>query len=171
MVIKVLKINNYEFDIKFSEINFRQRNYHGKSYITVNITNEFFPTLVNESIVYGSTDIKIDLEEIKSIDDLIEKKYTGQLGTINISVNNDGVWETNSIEEFSIHFLKREKKYLFFEVTGKDFYYKDSSRMVSLYTTSTSVDDLKKKFSLKDFYNQSVQREIGKSIVTKYFIK
>lgn len=169
--MKVLKINNYEFEIKFSEINFRQRNYNGKSYITVNITNEFFPTLVKDNIVYGSCDIKIDLEGIKSIDDLVGKEYHGQIGTINISVNNDGIWETNAIEDFSVKFAKRESKNLFFQITGKNFIYEDSSRMISLYTTSTSKEDLEKKFSLKDFYNQTIRREIGKSIIIKYFIK
>ncbi len=167
----MLKINSYEFEIKFSEINFRQRNYNGKSYITVNITNEFFPTLVKKNIVYGSCDIKVDLENIKSIDDLVEKEYQGQIGTIHISVNNDGIWETNAIEYFSIKFVKRENKNLFFQIMGKDFIYEDSSRMISLYTTSTSKEDLEKKFSLKDFYSQIVQREIGQSIITKYFIK
>jgi len=169
--MKVLKINNYEFEMKFSEINFRQRNYNGKSYITVNLINEFFPTLVKENIVYGSCDIKIDLEGIKSIDDLVGKKYHGQIGNIHISVNNDGIWETNAIEDFSVEFTKREQKNLFFKIEGKDFVYDDSSRMVSLYTTSTSKEDLKKKFALKDFYQQTIQREIGKSVITKYFIK
>lgn len=171
MVIEVLKINNYEFEIKFSEINFRQRTYNGKSYITVNIMNEFFPTLVKENIVYGSTDIKIDVEEIHSIDEFIGKEYNGQIGTIHISVNNDGVWETNAVEDFSVKFIKREKKNLFFQITGKDFVYEGSSRMVSLYTTSTSKEELEKKFNLKDFYTQTVQREIGKSTVTKFFIQ
>lgn len=169
--MKVLKINNYKFEIKFSEINFRQRNYNGKSYVTVNITNEFFPTLVKENIVYGSCDIKIDLEGIKSIDDLVDKEYHGQIGTINISVNNDGIWETNAMEDFSIKFIKRENKHLFFQINGKDFIYEDSSRMISLYTTSTSKEELEKKFDLKDFYTKTIQREIGKSVITKYFIK
>lgn len=169
--MKVLKINNYEFEIKFSEINFRQRNYNGKSYITVNLTNEFYPTLVRNNIVYGSCDIKIDLEELKSIDDLVGKEYQGQIGTLNISVNNDGIWETNAIEDFSVKFIKRENKNLFFQIIGKDFIYEDSSRMISLYTTSTSKEELEKKFSLKDFYKQTIQREIGKSVITKYFIK
>ena len=43
--------------------------------------------------------------------------------------------------------------------------------MISLYTTSTSKEELEKKFSLKDFYKQTIQREIGKSVITKYFIK
>lgn len=167
----MLKINNYEFETKFSEINFRQRNYNGKSYITVNITTEFFPTLVKQSIVYGSVDIKIDLEEIHSIDDLLSKSFQGDVGTIHISVNNDGIWETNTIEDFSIHFLERKDRNLFFEIQGKDFIYNDSSRMISLFTTSTSKEELTKKFDLKDFYEQTIEREIGKSIVTKYFIK
>ncbi|MCI8588818.1 MAG: hypothetical protein HFG40_04120 [Bacilli bacterium] len=167
----MLKINNYEFEIKFSEINFRQRNYNGKSYITVNITTEFFPSLVKQNIVYGSVDIKIDLDGIHGIDELVSKSFKGDIGTINISVNNDGIWETNAIEDFTIQFLEREGRNLSFEIQGKDFIYNGSSRMVSLFTTSTSKEELGKKFNLKDFYEQSIEREIGKSIITKYFVK
>lgn len=167
----MLKINNYEFDIKFSETNFRQRNYNDQSYITVNITSEFFPSLVKENIIYGAVDIKIDLTEIKSIDDLVGKEYKGDIGKLHISVCNDGVWEENNIEDFEIKFEKRNQKELSFEIIGKDFYYKDSSRMISLYTTSTKEEDLKKVFDLKDFYQQTTKREIGKSTITKYFIK
>lgn len=167
----MLKINNYEFDIKFSETNFRQRNYNDQSYITVNITSEFFPTLVNNNIVYGALDIKIDLTDIKSIDNLVGREYKGDIGKLHISVSNDGIWEENNVEDFEIKFEKRDGKELFFEITGKDFYYKDSSRMVSLYTTSTKEEELKKVFDLKDFYEQTTKREIGKSTITKYFIK
>jgi len=167
----MLKINNYEFDIKFSETNFRQRNYNNQSYITINITSEFFPSLVKESIIYGAVDIKIDLTEIKSIDDLIGKEHKGDIGKLHISVCNDGIWEENTIKDFEITFEKRCGKDLFFEIKGKDFYYKDSSRMVSLYTTSTKPEELEKCFNLEAFYNQTTKREIGKSTITKYFIK
>ena len=43
--------------------------------------------------------------------------------------------------------------------------------MVSLYTTSTSNDELKKNFDLSDFYENSVDKEIGNSKIIKYFVK
>lgn len=167
----MLKINNYEFDVKFSEINFRQRNYNGTSYLTVNITNEFYPELVNGNIVYGSIDIKIDLDQIRSINDLVGKTYDNDIGTIHMSVNNDGVWETNTLENFKVEFKNRDNKTLSFKITGKDFIYEDTSRMVSLFTTSTTKEELEKNFDLSDFYNETVKREMSKSVITKYYIK
>lgn len=167
----MLEINKQEFDIKSAEINFRQRNYNDKSYITVNITTDFFPSIVNDQVVYGNIDLKIDLEEIKSIEDLIGKEYKGEIGTINISVNNDGIWESNNIEDFKVKFITREDRYLSFEISAKDFEYKDKARMISLYTTSTSEEDLQTKFDLKDFHLRAIKREVGKSVISKYFIK
>ena len=43
--------------------------------------------------------------------------------------------------------------------------------MVSLYTTSTSNEELKKNFDLSDFYENSVDKEIGNSKIIKYFVK
>ncbi len=167
----MLKINHCSFDVKFAEINFRQRNYQGKSYVTVTITNEFFPSIVNDNVVYGSVEIKIDLEKIHKIEDLLSKTWGKESGSISISVNNDGVWESNSLDDFQITFEKRENKELFFHITGTDFEYQDSARMVSLFTTSTDEKDLEKKFSLKDFYKKPIKREIGDKVILKYFIQ
>ena len=167
----MLEINKQIFDVKSAEINFRQRNYNEKSYITVNITTDFFPSIVNDQVVYGNIDLKIDLEGIKSIEDLVNKEYNGEIGTINISVNNDGIWESNNIENFKVVFTNREDKYLSFKISAKDFEYEDKARMISLYTTSTSEEDLQTKFDLKDFHLRAIKREVGKSVISKYFIK
>lgn len=167
----MLKINGYSFPIKFEEVHFRQRNYNGKSYITFNLINEFFPIFANDNIVYGGVDIKVDIEELKSINDLINQKYQGKIGSINISVNNDGIWETNIIEDFTIKFTKRNDKKISFEIKGKDFEYKSNATMVSLLTTTPEKEKISKKFDLSDFYDKVTTREIGKSTITKYFIK
>ena len=167
----MLEINKQKFDVKSAEINFRQRNYNEKSYITVNITTDFFPSIVNDQVVYGNIDLKIDLEGIKSIENLVNKEYNGEIGTINISVNNDGIWESNNIENFKVVFTNREDKYLSFKISAKDFEYEDKARMISLNTTSTSEEDLQTKFDLKDFHLRAIKREVGKSVISKYFIK
>lgn len=167
----MLKINNYEFCLKSAEINFRQRTYMEKSYITVNIETEFFPIIYNESILYGNVSIKVDLANISSINDLIDKEFSKDIGTIQICVNNDGIWENNIIENFKVKFKKRDKKLLHFEIEAKDFIYKDCATMVSLYTTSTSEENLKKVFDLTDFYDKTFKKQIGSSLITKYFIK
>ena len=75
----MLKIQNNEFEIKFTEINIRQRMYQNESYITLIINTEFYPSLVEENIISGSIDAKIDLKDIKSLDDLTNKNYKGEM--------------------------------------------------------------------------------------------
>ena len=78
----MLKIQNNEFKIKFTEINIRQRMFENESFITLMINTEFFPALIDESVISGSIEFKLDLKEIKSIDELINNnevkigKYT-----------------------------------------------------------------------------------------------
>lgn len=167
----MLKLNNFEFEVKYAEINFRQRNYQGKSYVTINITNEFFPKMIGESILYGSVEAKIDLPDIHKIDDLVSKTWEKDIGSVFLSVNNNGVWESTALKEFKVTFEKREKQYLYFRITGEDFLYEGSARMISLYTTSTEEKDLEKKFSLKDFYPKAIHQSIGDKVILRYFVK
>ena len=43
--------------------------------------------------------------------------------------------------------------------------------MVSLYTTSTREEELKKQFQMNDFYTISIQKGIQKRTILKYFVK
>ena len=62
----MIKIENSKFSEKFTEINIRQRMYENKSFITLIINTEFFPTIVGDNVVSGNIEIKLDVNEIKS---------------------------------------------------------------------------------------------------------
>ena len=167
----MLKINNETFEIKYTEINFRQRMYNKKSYITVNIMTEFYPSIVDERVISGSIDIKLDLNGIKSIDDLLDKKYAGDIGCVTISINNDGVWEHNICDKYEIELMSRKGKSLKFKLKTDNCVLNTEGTMVSLYTTSSTAKQLSKNFDLKDFLNNPIIKQIGNSTISRYFLK
>ena len=167
----MLKIQNNEFEIKFTEINIRQRMYQNESYITLIINTEFYPSLVEENIISGSIDAKIDLKDIKSLDDLTNKNYKGEIGNVTISVNNNGVWEHNSCDNFEIKIKERNGKKISFKLETNNCKLDTTGTLISLYTTSTTKEEIDKNFDLKDFHNIPITKEVGNSKISKYYVK
>lgn len=167
----MLKIENSKFREKFTEINIRQRLYEGTSYITLITNTEFYPALVGDRLVSGAIEIKLDIKDIKSLDDLEHKSYKGDIGSVTISVNNDGVWEHMSQDNFSVDILKREGRELTFKLESDNCLMETTGIMVSLYTTSSTEKELGYSFDLKDFYERPVTKKIGKNEIFKYFVK
>lgn len=167
----MLKIENVEFREKFTEINIRQRMYEGNSFITMVINTEFYPSLVKENIVSGVIEVKLDIDGIKSLDDLVNKSYDGDIGKVTISVNNNGIWEHNTKDKFKVEIKSRNGRELEFLLETDNCTLETTGILVSLYTTSTGNEELKKNFDLSDFYENSVDKEIGSSKIIKYFVK
>lgn len=167
----MIKIKKSNFSEKFTEINIRQRMYNGESIVTLMISTEFYPSLVGESVVSGVIEIKLDVADVKSLDGLVGKDYKGDIGSVSISVNNDGIWEHQSVDSFEIRFLERDKRKLKFELKTSDCVLKTSGVMVSLYSTSSTIDGLNKVFDLSDFYDRPIIKEVGNSKILKYFVK
>lgn len=167
----MIKIEKSNFSEKFTEINIRQRTYQKKSFITLLINTEFYPSLVGENLVSGVVETKLDIEGIKSLDDLVGKTYKGDIGSVTISVNNNGIWEHQSIDNFEVTIKERISRKLEFELKTDNAIIKTSGVLVSLYTTSSTKEELNKMFDLKDFYENPVIKTIGNNEVMKYFVK
>jgi len=167
----MLKIQDNKFKIKFSEANIRHRIFQNESYITLIINTEFFPQLIDENVISGSVEIKLDLKDIKSLQDLENKECKGNIGNVTISVNNDGVWEHDSQENFEIKITTIKNKEINFTLKTNNCELQTNSTLVSLYTTSTSHEKLVDCFDLKDFHNKAIIKEIGNSKIYKYYIK
>jgi len=167
----MLRLEENNFCEKFTEINIRQRMYNGNSFITLVFNCEFYPSLVKENIVSGGIEVKLDISEIKSLDDLIGKSYNGNIGSINFSVNNDGIFEYQSKDSFEINFISRKGRNLEFELKTDNCYLKTIGVIVSLYTTSSSREQLNEHFDLNDFYDKPIIKNIGKNEVLKFFVK
>lgn len=167
----MLKIQDKKFKIKFTEINIRHRIFEEESYITLIINTEFFPSLVDERVISGSVEVKLDLKNITKFEDLINQKYKGKIGNVTISVNNDGLWEHISEEDFEIKIGNIKNKEIDFKLKTNSCKLETKGTLVSLYTTSTSHENLVKNFDLKQFHNKPIIKEIGNSKIYKYYIK
>ena len=167
----MLEIEKHKFSEKFTEINIRQRLYEGKSFITLMINTEFYPSLVGDNLVSGVVDIKLDIKDVKSLDDLVGKCYKGDIGSVNFSVNNDGVWEYQAKNDFEVLITARDGRKLTFEVKTDNCILNTTGVIVSLYTTSSTEEQLSESFDLKDFYDKPIIKEIGNNKVMKYFVK
>lgn len=167
----MLKIENHEFEIKSTELNFKQRNYKGESIVTVQIIVEFFPSLVKNNIVSGTIEIKLDSNKIKSIKDIENKTFKGDIGNVMIAVNNNGNFEYQSKDEFEISFKEKNNRNIKFTLKLDNCILEEKATIVSLYTTSTSKEDLKDKFDLTDFYDTFIEKEMGKNKILKFFVK
>lgn len=167
----MLKIENTNFLEKYTEINIRQRLYEGNNFITLIINTEFYPSLVNDGIVSGNIEVKLDLKNISSLDELVGKSFDGEIGKVTISVNNDGVWEHQTHDNFSVNITKRDGRSLSFLLETDNCKLDTNGVMVSLYTTSSSKEELENNFDLNDFYDNFVTKEIGNSKILKFYIK
>ena len=167
----MLEINNIKFTEKFTEINIRHRRYEEENYITLLITTEFFPALYKENIVSGALEAKVDIKGIKSLNDLKDKSYKGEIGSLSISVNNNGIWEHEKTNNFEIEIKNIKNRDFNLNLSSTNCSLETTGTLVSLYTTSTSEKVLKENFNLKEFYPNPQVREIGKNKVYKYFVK
>lgn len=167
----MLKIRDVEFSEKFTEMNIRQRMYQGKSYITLMITTEFYPSLMNDQIVSGMIEVKVDMEDIHCVDDLIGKNLKGDIGSATLSVNNDGIWEHQTQDQFQIEIRGRKGRIIDFMFVMNEVMLETTGTLVSLYTTSSSDLELKENFDFSDFYDSVVEKGIGDKKIYKYFVK
>ena len=167
----MLKIKNINFKEKFAEAHLRQRIYEGNSYITLMTTIEFYPKLVDDSIISGAIDIKVDMKDIHSLKDLEEKELKGEIGNVTISVNNDDIWEHSKSDNFSIRLGKIKGRELEFTLKTEECELSTTLELISLYTTSSKEEEIKKVFSLDDFYSKTLEKKVGTSQIIKYFVK
>ena len=166
---KMLKIKGYQFEVKSVEMNLKQRNYQNESIISTEIMVEFFPSVYEDAVISGAVQIIMDTNEIHGLDDLNEKTYEGKIGKVILSINKDGIWEHKNIYDYKLLFQNRKKNKIAFSCKGEDFILKETATIVSLYTTSTK--DLEKVFEMKDFYPNRMEKQIGKSTISKYVVK
>lgn len=167
----MIKINNIKFEEKFSEANIRYRVFEDKNVITLIINTEFYPSVFKDNVVSGAIEAKIDIEGINKVDDLENTKYEGKIGNVTISVNNDGVWEHESYEDFKVEIKDINNRKIKLSIKTDTLNMNTTATLVSLYTTSTSREKLLKRFDLNNFYDKPIIRKIGNNEVYKYFAK
>lgn len=167
----MIKINDIKFEEKFSEANIRYRVFEDKNVITLIINTEFYPSIFKDNVVSGGIEAKIDIEGINKVQDLENTKYSGSIGNVTISVNNDGVWEHESYDDFKVEIKDINNRKIKLSIKTDTLNMNTTATLVSLYTTSTSREKLLKKFDLDNFYDKPIIRKIGNNDVYKYFVK
>ena len=166
----MLKIKNINFKEKFAEAHLRQRIYEGTSYITLMATIEFYPKFVNDSILSGALDIKVDMKDIHSLKDLENKELSGNIGSVTISVNNDDIWEHEKSDNFSVKLGKIRNRELEIILKTEECELNTKLELISLYTTSSKEEELKESFLLDGFYPKTLEKKVGTSQIIKYFV-
>lgn len=166
----MLKIKNINFKEKFAEAHLRQRIYEGTSYITLMATLEFYPKFVNDSILSGALDIKVDMKDIHSLKDLENKELSGNIGSVTISVNNDDIWEHEKSDNFSVKLGKIRNRELEIILKTEECELNTKLELISLYTKSSKEEELKESFSLDGFYPKTLEKKVGTSQIIKYFV-
>ena len=132
----MIKINNIKFEEKFSEANIRYRVFEDKNVITLIINTEFYPSVFKDNVVSGAIEAKIDIEGINKVDDLENTKYEGKIGNVTISVNNDGVWEHESYEDFKVEIKDINNRKIKLSIKTDTLNMNTTATLVSLYTTA-----------------------------------
>ena len=166
----MLKIKNINFKEKFAEAHLRQRIFEGTSYITLMATIEFYHKFVNDSILSGALDIKVDMKDIHSLKDLENKELSGNIGSVTISVNNDDIWEHEKSDNFSVKLGKIRNRELEIILKTEECELNTKLELISLYTTSSKEEELKESFSLDGFYPKTLEKKVGTSQIIKYFV-
>lgn len=167
----MIKIRNVEVKQKSCELNLKQRMYQGESIITVQMMLEFFPTMIDGQIASGALEVNVDVTDIHSLNDLENKTYSGKVGRATLSVCNEGVWEHNNIYDLNVTFGKRNGNDISVKVEVEDCNCEVTATIVSLYTVSSSEENMSKSFVMEDFYEKPIKKEIGKNTILKYIVK
>ena len=133
-------------------------------------TIEFYPKFVNDSILSGALDIKVDMKDIHSLKDLENKELSGNIGSVTISVNNDDIWEHEKSDNFSVKLGKIRNRELEIILKTEECELNTKLELISLYTTSSKEEELKESFSLDGFYPKTLEKKVGTSQIIKYFV-
>ncbi len=165
----MLKIKNYDFEIKSSMMNIKQRTYQGESFVSAEIIVDFYPAIYEEAIISGSVTITLDANNIKSLNDFENKEFSGDIGKVTLSISKDSTWEHKNLFKYNLKFDKKEGNKLSFSMNGEDCEVESVATIVSLF--STNVDKLSDVFDMSDFYDVYTEKTVGTSIIRKYIAK
>lgn len=169
----MLKLKGHEVEVKMQELNFKQRMYKEESIVTVQMMVDFYPMMIDNSIISGGVDIKLDIAGLKSIHELEEQTYEGKVGYVTVTINNHGNFEYLNLEEFKVSFgkINGNKIAVKFEANKQEeVTFEMDMNMVSLYTTG-DASKLEEVFELKDFYEEPIETMIQNRKISKYFVR
>lgn len=168
----MLTIKNTPFQIQSIELNLRQRTYEKESIISLMLDLSFYPRELDGEIVSGSISVVADTNQVHCLNDLEQKTFDQEV-KVSCAISRNGFWEHYDAYDGILTFQTRKQNQIAFTLESKknELHIEGVATMVSLYTTSTREEELKKQFQMNDFYTISIQKGIQKRTILKYFVK
>lgn len=168
----MLTIKNTPFQVQSIELNLRQRTYEKESIISLMLDLSFYPRELDGEIVSGSISIVADTNQVHCLNDLEQKTFDQEV-KVSCAISRNGFWEHYDAYDGILTFQTRKQNQIAFTLESKknELHIEGVATMVSLYTTSTREEELKKQFQMNDFYTISIQKGIQKRTILKYFVK
>lgn len=168
----MLTIKNTPFQVQSIELNLRQRTYEKESIISLMLDLSFYPRELDGEIVSGSISVVTDTNQVHCLNDLEQKTFDQEV-KVSCAISRNGFWEHYDAYDGILTFQTRKQNQIAFTLESKknELHIEGVATMVSLYTTSTREEELKKQFQMNDFYTISIQKGIQKRTILKYFVK
>lgn len=168
----MLTIKNTPFQVQSIELNLRQRTYEKESIISLMLDLSFYPRELDGEIVSGSISVVADTNQVHCLNDLEQKTFDQEV-KVSCAISRNGFWEHYDAYDGILTFQTRKQNQIAFTLESKknELHIEGVATMVSLYTTSTREEELKKQFQMNDFYTISIQKGIQKRTILKYFVK
>ena len=168
----MLTLKNTPFQVQSIELNLRQRTYEKESIISLMLDLSFYPRELDGEIVSGSISVVADTNQVHCLNDLEQKTFDQEV-KVSCAISRNGFWEHYDAYDGILTFQTRKQNQIAFTLESKknELHIEGVATMVSLYTTSTREEELKKQFQMNDFYTISIQKGIQKRTILKYFVK
>lgn len=168
----MLTIKNTPFQVQSIELNLRQRTYEKESIVSLMLDLSFYPRELDGEIVSGSISVVADTNQVHCLNDLEQKTFDQEV-KVSCAISRNGFWEHYDAYDGILTFQTRKQNQIAFTLESKknELHIEGVATMVSLYTTSTREEELKKQFQMNDFYTISIQKGIQKRTILKYFVK
>ncbi len=163
----MIKLKNELVKLQSSELNIKQRVFEKQSIVTLELKTLFYPTLIDEQIVFGSIELTVDNSECKSLNDFLKTDFKD--GKVVVNLNEDGKWNTYTFYDFKIKFIKIEENDISFELEFTDCKISEKANITSLYTIGNK--NIAEYFDLSDFYEKPIVKEIANKEIFKFFKK
>ena len=168
----MLQVKKNTFQVQYIDMNFRQRVYENESIISIMMDISIYPRELDGEIVSGSISVVADTNQVHCLNDLEQKTFDQEV-KVSCAISRNGFWEHYDAYDGILTFQTRKQNQIAFTLESKknELHIEGVATMVSLYTTSTREEELKKQFQMNDFYTISIQKGIQKRTILKYFVK
>ncbi len=161
----MIKLKNNKLKLQYSELNLKQRLFEKESIVSLELKTSFYPSLIDEDIVFGSIDLTVDCN-IKSLQQLVGKEFNE--GKVVVNLNENGNWNSYTFYEFKAKFIELNDD-ITFELTFTDCEIKEKANITSLYSIGNK--DVSEYFDLSSFHKNPIVKQIANKEIFKYYKK